>query len=470
LLKTKIICTMGPACDSVDILMEMIQAGMNVARLNMAHGELEEHQRRIENVREASKMLNIPVAIMLDIKGPEIRIGQLQSAYVLQENDLITLTTEQIIGDHQRISVTYQSLPDEVSFGSTILIDDGLIELKVESVTGNEISCRVINGGTIKSRKGVNLPGIRTSLPGVTEKDVKHILFGIELKIDMIAASFVRKAADILEIRHLLEEHQAGHIQIISKIENAEGVENLDSILLVSDGLMVARGDLGVEIPPENVPIIQKEMVQKGNSAGKPVIIATHMLDSMQINPRPTRAEASDVANAVFDGADVIMLSGESAAGKYPVKSVETMAAIAKRAESALPYKEQLIRKMSEHTTDITEIISRSVVSASFELEANAIITPTESGFTARMVSKYRPKAPIIAVSANEYVLRRLCLQWGVIPVKGEHVDSTDRMFEVSIENAKTTNLLRSGDIVVISAGVPVGKSGSTNLIKIQSV
>jgi pyruvate kinase len=470
LLRTKIICTMGPSCDSVDILKEMIQAGMNVARLNMAHGELEEHQRRIENVREASKMLNIPVAIMLDIKGPEIRIGQLQSAYVLQENDLITLTTEQIIGDHHRISVTYQSLPDEVSYGSTILIDDGLIELKVESVTGNEISCRVINGGTIKSRKGVNLPGIRTSLPGVTEKDVKHILFGIELKIDMIAASFVRKAADILEIRHLLEEHQAGHIQIISKIENAEGVENLDSILLVSDGLMVARGDLGVEIPPENVPIIQKEMVQKGNSAGKPVIIATHMLDSMQINPRPTRAEASDVANAVFDGADVIMLSGESAAGKYPVKSVETMAAIAKRAESALPYKEQLIRKMSEHTTDITEIISRSVVSASFELEANAIITPTESGFTARMVSKYRPKAPIIAVSANEYVLRRLCLQWGVIPVKGEHVDSTDRMFEVSIEKAMTTNLLRSGDIVVISAGVPVGKSGSTNLNKIQSV
>lgn len=469
--KTKIICTMGPACDSVPVLKAMIEAGMNVARLNLAHGDLEEHRKRMDNVRQAAAELDAPVAILLDIKGPEIRTGLLkEAACVLKAGERITLTTEQIAGDAERLSVSYQDLPRDVHVGSRILIDDGLIELLVEAVEGSEVHCRIANGGTIKPRKGVNLPGIRTSLPGVTERDVQHIAFGIEQGIDIIAASFVRKAADIMEIRQLLKDREAGHIQIVSKIENEEGVENLDAILAVSDGLMVARGDLGVEIPAEEVPVVQKLMIQKCNLAGKPVITATHMLDSMQINPRPTRAEASDVANAVLDGTDVVMLSGETAAGKYPVESVATMAAIAERAESILPYDELHVKKGALQKTDVTEVISQAVVNTSLQLGAKAIVTPTETGFTARMVSKYRPKAPIIAVTQNDHVLRRLSLVWGVIPVKGDRVCSTDDMFRLAVDCGTETGIVQKGDLVVVSAGVPVGRSGSTNLIKIEQL
>lgn len=339
--KTKIVCTIGPSSESLENVKKLILAGMNVARLNFSHGDFEEHGNRIKNIRQACKELNKNVAILLDTKGPEIRTGKLEVEPIeLVQDEYITLTTEEILGNKDRISITYQDLPSDVEPGSTILIDDGLIGLTVIEVSGSEIKCRIVNGGTIKSKKGVNVPGVNISLPGITEKDANDITFGIEQDVDFIAASFVRKASDVLEIRELLAKHNASHIQIISKIENQQGVDNLDEILEASDGLMVARGDLGVEIPAEEVPLAQKLMITKCNVAGKPVITATQMLDSMQRNPRPTRAEASDVANAIFDGTDAIMLSGETAAGKYPVESVLTMSRIAEKAESALNYRD----------------------------------------------------------------------------------------------------------------------------------
>ncbi|WP_458120446.1 pyruvate kinase [Paenibacillus sp. Z6-24] len=471
MLRTKIICTMGPACDSIEMLKEMIKAGMTVARLNMAHGELEDHVMRIRNVRQAAAELNTFVPIMMDIKGPEVRIGKLKEAsFELRTGNQLILTTEEILGDAERIGVNYPQLNQDVHAGDRILLDDGLIDLTVREVRDSEIVCDIVSGGTIKPRKGVNLPGIHTSLPGVTERDVMHIHFGLEQNIEMIAASFVRKGDDIREIRDILAKNNAEDVQIYSKIENAEGMENLDDIIEASDGIMVARGDLGVEVPIQDVPALQKEMIDKCNVAGKPVIVATHMLESMQVNPRPTRSEVSDVANAVLQGADVIMLSGESAAGKYPVQSVQTMAAVAKRAESMLDYQEQFSRKRALQSTNITEVISQGAVSASLELNAKAIIISTESGFTARMISKYRPSAPIIAVTHNDAVLNKMCLLSGVIPVKGEAVSSTDEMFESAIRNAVTTGHICAGDIVVLSAGVPIGQSGNTNLLKIQQV
>lgn len=469
--KTKIVCTIGPASESLEMLKKLIDAGLNVARLNFSHGDYEEHGNRIKNIRRASEELGKTVAILLDTKGPEIRIGKLKEEPIqLVEGDVLTLTTEEIMGDKERIHVTYEGLPQDVEVGSTILIDDGLIALTVIEISGKDIRCRVVNGGPIKGRKGVNVPGVKTSLPGITEKDAQDILFGIEQGVDFIAASFVRKASDVLEIRELLEKHNAGHIQIISKIENQEGVDNLDEILEVSDGLMVARGDLGVEIPAEEVPLVQKRMIEKCNLAGKPVITATQMLDSMERNPRPTRAEASDVANAIFDGTDAIMLSGETAAGKYPVESVRTMARIAKVTEAALPYSEMFKRQSKAQEVSITEAISSSVAKSAYDLRADAIITATESGYTARMVSKYRPQAPIIAVTPNEQNMRRMCLYWGVLPVKGEHAPSTDILFEMAVDSALKTKLVGPGDLVVITAGVPVGRSGTTNLIKIHHI
>jgi len=469
--KTKIVCTIGPASESLEMMKKLIEAGMNVARLNFSHGDFEEHGNRIKNIRQACKELGKTVAILLDTKGPEIRIGKLKEEPIeLVENEYLTLTTEEILGDKDRIHVTYKDLPNDVSVGSTILIDDGLIGLTVVEVQGTEIKCRIVNGGQIKGRKGVNVPGVKISLPGITEKDAADIVFGIEQGIDFIAASFVRKASDVLEIRELLEKHNASHIQIISKIENQEGVDNLDEILEVSDGLMVARGDLGVEIPAEDVPLVQKRMIEKCNLVGKPVITATQMLDSMQRNPRPTRAEASDVANAIFDGTDAIMLSGETAAGKYPVESVRTMARIAERTEAALNYRELFQRLSKAQEVSVTEAISQSVAKSALDLHANAIITATESGYTARMVSKYRPQAPIIAVTPNEDVMRRMCLNWGVLPVKGVHAPSTDIMFEMAVDSALKTKVVQPGDLVVITAGVPVGRSGTTNLIKIHHI
>lgn len=468
--KTKIVCTIGPACEEPSILRRLMEAGMNVARLNFSHGTHEEHARRIERIRRAAEETGKTVAILLDTKGPEIRTGDLREGMAeLKEGETFVLTTEQVEGDATRVSVSYAGLPGDVRPGSTILIDDGLIKLTVTEVREKEIVCRVVNSGVLGNRKGINVPGVRIQLPGITSKDAEDILFGLERGIDFIAASFVRKQEDVLEIRELLEKEGAD-IPIIAKIENQEGYDNLDSILEVADGLMVARGDLGVEIPAEEVPLVQKEIIRKCNLLGKPVITATQMLDSMQRNPRPTRAEASDVANAILDGTDAIMLSGETAAGKYPVEAVETMARIASRAESALQYRDLFRQRSRELEISITDSISQAVVHTAEVLNCAAIITSTESGHTARMVSKYRPRAPIVAVTPHEKVMRRLTLVWGVHPVKGRVVNSTDEMLQSAIDSAIASKIARHGDLVVITAGVPVGRRGTTNLMKVHVI
>ncbi len=468
---TKIVCTMGPACASLEILEQMMLAGMNVARLNMAHGDLADHKGRIDLVRQAAANTNSVVAVMMDIKGPEIRIGALkENAYELATGDSIVLTSEQLEGTADRVSVNYDELASVVKAGDRILIDDGLLELRVTETIGGDTVCLVINGGTLKPRKGVNLPGISTTLPGVTERDKMHIAFGVEAGVDIIAMSFVRKAEDVLEVRQLLEDAGASHIQINSKIENQEGVDQLDAIINASDSIMVARGDLGVEIPAEQVPAIQKLMIDKCNVAGKPVIVATQMLDSMQVNPRPTRAEVSDVANAVLQGADAIMLSGETAAGSYPLEAVTMMATIAARTEATIKYEEQFSTRRNNHPSSTTEVISQAVVASSLQLDAKAIITPTESGFSARMVSKHRPKVPIFGITAHNHVMMRLALVRGVFPIKGEPVTCTDDLFEMSLEKARQTNWLEQGDYVIVSAGVPIGKAGATNLIRVHEM
>lgn len=468
MLKTKIICTLGPACDSVDTLKQMIQAGMTVGRLNMAHGELEEHVARIKRVRQAAAELHTFIPIMMDIKGPEVRIGKLkEESCLLQAGHELILTADEILGDAQRISVNYPDMPKVVKAGDRLLIDDGLVELTVLATEGNDIHCKIVSGGVLKPRKGVNLPGIKTTLPGVTERDINHIQFGLENDVEMIAASFVRKGEDIEEIKSILKSHNAEHVQVYSKIENEEGFHNLDAIIKASDGIMVARGDLGVEVPVEDVPMLQKTMIEKCNLAGKPVIVATHMLESMQVNPRPTRAEVSDVSNAVLQGADVVMLSGESAAGKYPVQAVTTMAAVARKAEGMIDYRNQFNKKREQHATDITEIISQGAVSTALEIGATAIVAATESGFTARMISKYRPNVPVIAITHQKHVLAKLSLLFGVIPVQGEAWATTDDMFEAAKQTAFKTCYAKEGDSIVVSAGIPLGQAGNTNLIKV---
>lgn len=468
--KTKIVCTIGPASERLDMLKQLIEAGCNVCRLNFSHGDYEEHGRRIRLIRQAAAETGRTVAILLDTKGPEIRTGSLkQPEVVLEAGRPIVLTSEQIEGDAARIHVTYEGLANDVEAGSTVLIDDGLIELEVERTSGAEIYCRVVNGGTLKSHKGVNVPGVSVKLPGITEKDAADIRFGIEQGVDFIAASFVRKANDVLEIRELLEQHGAD-IDIISKIENEEGVSNLEEIIEVSDGLMVARGDLGVEISAEEVPLVQKEIIALCNRANKPVITATQMLDSMERHPRPTRAEASDVANAIFDGTDAIMLSGETAAGKYPLEAVQTMVRIARRIEGALDYRKRLSEQRRQQQITITDSLSQAVAHTALDLGCQAIITSTQSGYTARMVSKYRPKADIIAVTPHEHVMRKLALVWGVTTVKGEEVASTDDMLRTAIESSVKSGYVAHGDLVVITAGVPVGQPGTTNLLKVHVV
>ncbi|MCI3920388.1 pyruvate kinase [Paenibacillus sp. TRM 82003] len=466
--KTKILCTLGPACDSVETLREMMRAGMTAARLNMAHGELEEHADRIRRVREAADGLGLFVPVLMDIKGPEIRIGKLKVPYVeLEPDETIVLTTEPIEGDRDRVAVSYQEMPSVLREGSTILIDDGQLELTVVKIDGGNMTCRIVNGGKLKPRKGVNLPGVRTTLPGVTERDVAHLEFGVRHGVDIIAVSFVRRGADILEVKRLLKEHGAGHVQVVSKIENEEGVASLDEIIEASDGIMVARGDLGVEIPIEDVPLVQREMIEKCNRAGKPVIVATHMLDSMQANPRPTRAEVSDVAAAVLQGADVVMLSVETAAGKYPIPSVATMAAVAEKAEGTIDYREAFAARKRQGEADVTEIVSQAVVGSSLEIGARAIVTSTESSFTARMISKYRPEAPILAVTQHRSTLPSLALLRGVVPVLGDPVATTDEMFDSAVKHAGGSGLVAKGDYLVITAGVPLGKAGTTNLMKL---
>ncbi|TMN21154.1 pyruvate kinase [Lentibacillus cibarius] len=471
--KTKIVCTIGPASESVERLTQLIEAGMNVARLNFSHGDFNEHKARIENIREAAEKTGKTVAILLDTKGPEIRTGTFRDgeAEILKDS-IVQVTMDEVEGTAERFSITYGGLMDDVHPGSKILLDDGLIELEVMEIDNEkrELKTKALNSGIIKNKKGVNVPNVRVNLPGITEKDANDIIFGIEQEVDFIAASFVRRPSDILEIQELLEKHDATHLNIIPKIENQEGIDNIESILEVSDGLMVARGDLGVETPAEDVPLVQKELISKCNTAGKPVITATQMLDSMQRNPRPTRAEASDVANAIFDGTDAIMLSGETAAGDYPVESVQTMSNIALKAETALDHDMILDnRSKSSHMT-ITDAISQSVTHTAMNLTVSAIIAPTESGHTARMISKYRPKAPIIAVTFSDVVNRQLGLVWGVHAAMGAKAHSTDEMLDVAIDQGLSSNIVERGSRVIITAGVPVGESGTTNLMKVHVI
>ncbi|MET3682627.1 pyruvate kinase [Alkalibacillus flavidus] len=471
--KTKIVSTIGPASESVETLKQLINAGMNVARLNFSHGDYDEHRARIENIREAANECGATVGILLDTKGPEIRTGTFKEDEVeLVKGSTVYIAMDDVEGTAERFSVNYPGLINDVEPGGKILLDDGLIGLDIMSIDheNNEIETKVMNTGMIKDKKGVNVPNVSVNLPGITEKDANDIIFGIEQDIDFIAASFVRRPSDVLEIRELLEEHQAEHIKIIPKIENREGVDNIEQIINVSDGIMVARGDLGVEIPAEEVPLVQKNLIEQCNVVGKPVITATQMLDSMQRNPRPTRAEASDVANAIFDGTDAIMLSGETAAGDYPVEAVETMYNIATYSENSADKIIAMGAYVERLDTTITDAISHSVANLAEDLKVEAIVTPTESGNTARNVSKYRPKANIVAVTSKEHVSRQLSLVWGVHALHGQAVDSTDEMLALAVEKGLESELFSNGDRIVITAGVPVGESGTTNLIKVHVV
>ncbi|XZF75254.1 pyruvate kinase [Bacillus sp. AL-1R] len=469
--KTKIVCTIGPASESVEKLVELINAGMNVARLNFSHGSHEEHAARIKSIREASEKTGKTVAILLDTKGPEIRTLDFEGGQAeLKTGNEVIITTEPVVGTAEKFAVSYEGLIDDVHVGSKILIDDGLIGLEVIGIEGNDIRTKVLNSGLVKNKKGVNVPNVRVNLPGITEKDISDIEFGIEQNVDFIAASFVRKASDVLEIRELLGKHRADYIQIIPKIENQEGIDNIDEILEVSDGLMVARGDMGVEIPPEEVPIVQKQLIKKCNNVGKPVITATQMLDSMQRNPRPTRAEASDVANAILDGTDAIMLSGETAAGSYPIESVSMMNSIALRIEKSLQYEELFKKRQRENKGTITDAIGQSVAATALNLKVSAIIAPTESGHTAKMISKYRPKAPILAITSDIRICRRLSLVWGVQTQYRERANSTDEMLQHAMDAAQEAKYVSNGDTVIITAGLPIGETGMTNMMKIHVV
>ena len=469
--KTKIVCTLGPASEKEEVLRQMIQAGMNVARINFSHGSHEEHQKKLDLLFRLREEMKVPVAALLDTKGPEVRLGTFANGReTLEAGDTFTLTTVPMEGTKEKASITFAGLPGDVKAGDAILIDDGLIEMRVEAVEGCEIRCTVINGGDVSNRKGINVPNVSLSMPYISERDKADIIFGIKAGFDFIAASFVRNAQDIQQLRDLLKENDGEHIQIISKIENAEGVNNIDEIIRVSDGIMVARGDMGVEIPFEKVPKIQKDIIKKVYYSGKMVITATQMLESMTENPRPTRAEATDVANAIYDGTSAIMLSGETAAGKYPVEAVRTMAKIALETERAIDYNGRFQRFKEQSIRNVANAISHATVTTAYDLEAAAIITVTESGQTARMISKYRPDVPIIGCTINERVYRQLALSWGVIPIFCEMQDSADALFDHAVNRAKEEKLIADGNLVVITAGVPLGVPGTTNLLKVQTV
>ena len=469
--KTKMICTIGPASEDVEVLRKVMEAGMNASRHNFSHGDHAEHGARIANVKKLAKELNKEIAIVLDTKGPEIRTGNFEPSKVeLQRDSKFTIyVKEDVIGDATKCSVSYDGLANDVKSGDTILIDDGLVGLTVESVEGNKINCVVNNTGLVGSHKGVNVPGVSIKLPALTEKDAGDLKFGCEVGVTAVAASFIRKADDVKAIRKLLDENGGKDILIISKIENQEGVDNIDSILEASDGIMVARGDLGVEIPMEKLPAVQKMIIKKCNEAGKPVVTATQMLDSMIRNPRPTRAEVSDVANAIYDGTDAIMLSGESANGTYPVEAVATMAKIAEETEKGLNY-ETAVSSAKNHTPAISGVISRAACNAANELNADAIISSTQSGATAKRLSNCRPECPIIAVTPSETVAKQLAFSWGVYPIVADRMESTDEMMEKSVAIAEENNYVKKGDTVVIAAGVPVDKIGTTNLMKVSVV
>ncbi|WP_125981149.1 pyruvate kinase [Loigolactobacillus iwatensis] len=471
--KTKIVSTLGPASNDEATIQKLIESGANVFRFNFSHGDHEEHAARMQMALDAEKATGKMVAFMLDTKGAEIRTTvEKEGKIEFKTGDVVRISMDESLeGTHEKIAVTYPGLFDDVHIGGHVLFDDGLIDMKIteKDDAHKELITEVQNDGLLGSRKGVNAPGVAIHLPGITEKDASDIRFGLDHDIDYIAASFVRKAQDVLDIRELLEEKHMEHVQIFPKIESQEGIDNMDEILKVSDGLMVARGDMGVEIPVENVPIIQKRLIKKCNAIGKPVITATQMLDSMQENPRPTRAEATDVANAIFDGTDATMLSGESANGKYPVESVATMARIAERAEKAMVDADSFALK-EFGKTDVTEAIGQSVAHTARNLGIRTIVAATESGFTARMISKYRPKSDILAITFDERTRRGLAINWGVFPIVAEKPASTDDMFTLASQKAQDLGFAKEGDLILITAGVPVGERGTTNVMKIQLI
>ncbi|MGB4658330.1 MAG: pyruvate kinase [Mobilitalea sp.] len=467
--KTKIICTLGPSTDKDDVLRELIQNGMDVARFNFSHGDHEEHLGRLLNLEKLREELAVPVAALLDTKGPEIRIGTFKDnkKINLEEGQLFTLTTKDIEGDETQVSITYPNLIYDIEIGATILIDDGLIEMTVISMNESDMICQVKNNGTISNNKGVNVPGVHLSMPYMSDKDRSDILFGIEHKYDFIAASFVRTAEDIHEIRKMLNKHNS-QAKIIAKIENFQGVENIDEIIEASDGIMIARGDMGVEIPYEEVPVLQKLIIKKVYNSAKQVITATQMLDSMIKNPRPTRAEATDVANAVYDGTSAIMLSGETAAGKYPVEALKTMVKIAVRTEADIDYVKRFRMNDIQLCPDITDAISRATVTTAHDLNARMIITVTTSGKTARIISRYRPACQILGCTTDPVVYRQLSMAWGVTPLLIKLEYDTFELFSHAIKAVEDAGYLEDGDLTVLTAGVPLGISGTTNLIKVQ--
>ena len=468
--RTKIICTIGPSSESEEKLRELMLAGMNVARFNFSHGSHEEHKKKYDRVIKVSNELGLPIATLLDTKGPEIRLKDIDGGKCeLVANQKFILTTEDILGDNERVSITYKNLKDDISVGSTILIDDGLIEMVVDAIEENDIVCTVLNGGSISNHKGVNVPGATLSMPYISDTDRSDIMFGCDMGFDYLAASFVRCKEDILEVKKILDAHNS-HMKIIAKIENTQGIHNLEEILQVSDGIMVARGDLGVEIPMEEVPVVQKRMIKLAEAQGKHVITATQMLESMIKNPRPTRAETTDIANAIYDGTTAIMLSGETAAGLYPVEAVKTMARIAERTEQDIDYNSRMKRREHIDSFDVTTAISHATCTTAVDLKAAAIITVTISGFTAGMISRYKPSCPIIACSVSPRICRQLSLYWGVIPVWIARESTTDDLFEVAVRTAEKAGYINKGEQVVLTAGVPLGVSGRTNMLRVVEV
>ena len=469
--KTKIVCTLGPATDNEEVLRQMMLEGMNVARCNFSHATYDEHKKRMDMIKKLRKEVGQPVAILLDTKGPEVRVKNFKDGRVtLEEGQLITLTADEVEGTKDKVSVTYNRLYEDLEVGMRVLIDDGLIEMTVEQVDRTNIVCRVINGGVVSNHKGVNVPDVDLSMPYISDKDREDILFGISQDVDFIAASFVQKKEDILQLRRLLEKNGGSDIKIIAKIENAQGVTNIDDIIEVSDGIMVARGDMGVEIPYEEVPVIQKKIIKKVYRTGKQVITATQMLESMIKNPRPTRAETTDVANAVYDGTSAIMLSGETAAGAYPVEAVKTMVRIAERTEQDVDYRKRFYQSARETDTDITNAICHASCTTALDLNAKAIVTVTKSGTSARMLSKYRPESDIISCATTEKVCRQLSLTWGVTPIVIKEEKEVFHLFDKAIQAAVKMKLLGAGDLTVITSGVPIGVSGTTNMMKVQVV
>ena len=468
--KTKIVCTLGPATDRDGVLRKMLMAGMNVARFNFSHGSHEEHLGRLKSLRALREELDLPVAAMLDTRGPEIRLKTFAGGSVqLRTGQTFTLTTQDIVGDETTCAITYGDLPQDVKTGDTILLDDGLVRLTVQETTATAIRCVVENDGVMKDRKGVNVPNVRLSMPYMSQRDREDILFGVEQGFDYIAASFVRTAADVRELRQLLDSCNS-NIRIIAKIENQEGVSNLPDILAAADGVMVARGDMGVEIDFTEIPVIQKEIIAQCVACGKPVITATQMLDSMIEHPRPTRAEITDVANAIYDGTSAIMLSGETAAGKYPVEAIRTMDAIAQRTEADINYSKRMQNISNQGRISIAAATAHAACTTAMDIRADAILTVSKSGTTARLVSRFRPGTTVAALLMDPQVQRQMALYWGVVPLTMPQASSTDELVDLAVESAEKAGVVRQGDLVVITAGVPVGVSGTTNMIRVRQV